>query len=337
MSNLHYYIIGNTAEGLINHLDPNLHNINQIITLSHPSSWLKTAIIKKLTEQYNQSNLEILESALGNDYLDGFIIRDQSLAFIDSRIATTSTANLNLEETFPAREQGMMEIHRLTQKAYDSFAKGLKVHDDLEEIYMNQMDFDHADQFAVNFIADLFHNIPKKEHTPHTYNRLFGTNTADGIVNVVPHLFENIKTVHYIKGRAGTGKSTFMKKIAGACTDHGFDVELYFCSFDPNSVDMVLVRDLDFCIFDSTDPHAFFPEREGEVIVDLYEELVPGTDEKYETEINDLNVRYKSYMKEGIGYLKMAGHHRDQIEDQYIKTITEADIGDAVQTIQLNL
>src|SRR5699024_12618825 len=79
------------------------------------------------------------------------------------------------------------------------------------------------------------------------------SNTSDGAVNIVPSLIHPLKNRYYLKGRAGTGKSHFMKKVMQACQRHGFDIELYHCSFDPNSVDMVLVRDLDFCIFDSTD------------------------------------------------------------------------------------
>ncbi|GGK02885.1 ATPase [Lentibacillus kapialis] len=334
MHDLHYYVTGNTAEGLVNYLDTNLHNISKIVALKHPSAALKTAIIKQLTNLRNDDDLEILQSSLGNDYLDGIIIRDKSLAFIDEAVATTSTNVVDLTESFPEKEHDLSEVNRLTQQAYDSFAEGLKIHDELENIYINQMDFDHADAFAEQFIQDLLHNVPKKNRMPHTYTRLFGTNTADGVVNVVPHLIQNIDQVYYIKGRAGTGKSVFMKKIAAACADYGRDVELYYCSFDPKSVDMVLVRDLDFCIFDSTEPHEFYPEREGEIIVDLYDEFVAaGTDEKFKSEINNTNARYKSCMKKGIHYLKEAGKERKLPEDRYMADITGDDVTQCVRSI----
>ncbi|WP_090085082.1 hypothetical protein [Lentibacillus persicus] len=330
-----YYVTGNTAEGFVNHLDTNLHHINQIIALQHPSAQLKTAMIKHIADRYKVNNIEILESSFGKDYCDGIIIREKALAFIDKRIATTFTDKVNLTETFPVKEErDSKDIDRLTQRAYDSFAEGLKIHDDLEDIYINQMDFDHADAFSQKFIDDLLNNVPEKNRNAHTYTRLFGTNTADGVVNVVPQLIDPIKHVYYIKGRAGTGKSTFMKKIAAACTNHGFDVELYYCSFDPKSIDMVLVRELDFCIFDSTDPHEFFPERDGEMTVDLYDEFVAaGTDERFATEINQTHARYKSYMKQGIHYLKKAGNIRLTHEKHYMKDISEEQIKQEVENI----
>ncbi|TMN21374.1 hypothetical protein FH966_00155 [Lentibacillus cibarius] len=334
MSHLHYYVTGNTAEGLVNHLDTNLTGIDKVIVLRHPSAKLKTAVFRGIMDRYANYNLEVLQSSFGNDYLDGIIIRNQSLAFIDESIAEANSTTIDLSDTFPASATARPNVDDLMQQAYDSFAEGLRIHDGLEEVFINQMDFNRANSFADDFIADLLKNVPKKQREPRRYHRLFGTNTADGVVNVVPHLIENIKHVYYIKGRAGTGKSVLMKKIANACLDYGFDIELYYCSFDPNSVDMVLVRDLDFCIFDSTDPHEFFPKRDGEEIIDMYEKFVaPGTDEAYATQINDLNKRYKACMKKGIQYLKEAGSYQNRWEDDYMKNITNDAITKLVQSL----
>lgn len=322
LPNLHYYVTGNTADGLVNFLDSNLNGIDQVIKLRHPSASLKTKVIQNLLEHYQNNTIEVLHSPLGSRYLDGIIIRERSLAFLDEAIVTGESTAINLEETVPTKDYpDLTDFNVLTQSAYDSFAKGLSIHDELEEVYISQMDFNHADQFTAEFISRLLTGVSKKDRTAHTFHRLFGTNTVDGVVNVVPHLKENIENVFFIKGRAGTGKSTFMKKISKACVEHGFDVEMYHCSFDSNSIDMVLVRDLDVCIFDSTDPHEFFPERDGEEIVDLYEELVtPGTDERYEAEINELNNNYKSYMKQGILYLQLAGIKFDKNEQGFSNT-----------------
>ncbi|RYG74371.1 hypothetical protein EU245_01850 [Lentibacillus lipolyticus] len=335
MTYLHYYVTGNTAEGLVNHLEKNLHFIDQVIALKHPSKALKTAVIKKLLSNYENSNLEVLQSSLANDYLDGIIIRDQSLAFIDESIARDKTTTIDLNDSFPAPATAQPDVGELLQQAYDSFAEGLKIHDGLEKIYINQMDFDRANAFAEEFIADLLENVPKKQREPRRFHRLFGTNTADGVVNVVPHLIENINHVYYIKGRAGTGKSVFMKKIVHACQDYGYDTEIYYCSFDPGSIDMVLVRDLDFCIFDSTDPHEFYPHRDGEEVIDMYEKFVaPGTDEAYAAQINDVHSRYKSCMKKGVRFLKEAGKQWRKWEDDYMKRISDDAVKNVVKSLE---
>jgi len=289
-----YYVSGNTAQGFINLLPENVAQFEHMIILKHPSEKIKTAVLNDLINKYNQKyDLEILLSPLGSNYLDGVIIREQSFGMIIDNIAVPElpgAIELDLGLFISKGENAHKEIKTNFQshikQAYESFATGLSIHDDLEEIYINEMNFDRADQLAEEFIQDLLKDKEKKERHGTEFKRMFGTNTSDGVVNVVPEITDEIANVYYIKGRAGTGKSTFMKKIAEACENNGFDVEKYYCSFDPDSVDMVLVPELDFCILDSTDPHEFNPNRDGEFIVDLYDEAVtPGTDEKYAADI----------------------------------------------------
>lgn len=85
---------------------------------------------------------------------------------------------------------------------------------------------------------------------------------------------------------------------------------------------MVIIRELGVAIFDSTDPHEYFPDREGDEIVDLYLATVtPGTDEKYAIEIKDVHKRYKDKMKEGTAYLAQAKALHDELEKYYIEAM----------------
>jgi len=328
VKNEKYYVRGNTAEGLVNYSTSNLHGIEKVIVLEHPSETLKTAILNQLIRKFEEHyQIEILLSPNGYDYLDGLIMRGKSIAVINNAVQNEDTPKV---ETFDLSKyvahslltDDFIEAKNIfqheQQSAYSNFATGLHVHDDLEAIYIAEMNFEKAEQLADTFISNLLNDDQKTEQTAHEYHRFFGTNTVDGVVNEIPHLKEKLSNVYYIKGRAGTGKSTFIKKIGMSCKQHGFDIEYYHCSFDPGSIDMLIVRDLDFCMFDSTDPHEFFPDRDTDIIVDLYEEAVtPGTDERYANEINQINAHYKSYMKTGLKHLKAAGKCLEIMEKHY--------------------
>ncbi|MEN2768710.1 hypothetical protein [Ornithinibacillus xuwenensis] len=328
-SKIGYYVSGNTAEGFVNFLPTNTTNFFHHIILKHPSHTLKSAIIQEIIHEYEPTNdIEVLYSSIGKEFLDGVIIRDKKVAIIDERIATAALngafeINLSLftkDEILSFEStDAITNIENYTQQAYEDFWKGLKVHDDLEEIYIKEMDFDRANEMADEYIQKVLKDTPNGKQDPAVFHRFFGTNTKDGVVNVVPTLLNGLTSKYFIKGRAGTGKSTFMKKIMAACNEHGYDVELYHCSFDPNSIDMVLVRDLDFCVFDSTDPHEYFPEKPGEEIIDMYKEAVTsGTDEKYATDIKRLNLDYKSFMKKGVQQLQLAGEALIALEQQVL-------------------
>lgn len=296
-----YYVTGNTAQGFIKLISSNLVGLKQTIKLESPSLKINTAILKRLIDEYkNITKIEVLKSSLSHDYLEGVILREKNTAII---------------------------VGQGDRPPVPEFAKGLAIHDELEKVYIQEMDFAKADHAADELIKKLLENAPKKQRNPHTFLRFFGTNTIDGIVNEVPHLISSLDRVYHIKGRAGTGKSTFMKKIANACLAHGLDIELYRCSFDSNSIDMVLVPYLNICLFDSTDPHEFQPtDLTREEVIDLYEIAVtPGTDEKYQNEIAKLTSHYKSYMRKGIEVLKQRGAEIVKEEEAYNISSTELD------------
>lgn len=276
-----YYVSANTAQGYVDLSASNLEGLD-IVELEGKSMKMNTEFLKQLLKNNkNQTAVEIWMSPISEQYIEGVIFREKNLAFLVERKAPFS------------------------DRVYYNFAEGLRIHDDLEKVYVDEMDFQKANKIADELIEQLLKNVPKKARTSYVFKRLLGTNTVDGVVNEVPNLTENLTYVYHIKGRAGTGKSTFVRRVASACLAHGLDLELYHCSFDPDSIDMVLIPELSICLFDSTDPHAFEVEdasREG--IIDLYEEAVnPGTDEKYADQIAELTKRYKSYMKKGLEVL----------------------------------
>ena len=83
-----------------------------------------------------------------------------------------------------------------------------------------------------------------------------GMNTADGFRWADPELFseKKLQRLYIIKGSAGSGKSTLMKKVADACSDEGYPVTRYICSSDPTSYDGILI-DGRIALIDGTAPH----------------------------------------------------------------------------------
>lgn len=322
---INYFVSGNTSKGYINYLTSNIKGIKNIIILRHHSSTLKTNVLRKLLDYYStRYKTEVIHSPIGVDHLAGLIIRKKSTAIITDAIETTvvvSTKEINLDESFNYLENEpsiYMTIQEYMNYAYSCFSEGLAIHDELEKIYIDEMNFAKANKLTTELIDKLLKDVQRKGGTPSVYHRFFGTTTADGVINVLPSIIKNLSHRVYIKGRAGTGKSVFMKKVARACINMGLDTELYHCSFDPDSLDMVLVPELSFCIFDSTNPHELTPEKPGDVVIDLYKETVePGTDEKYATQIRKITKQYKSRVNQGIDNLQCAQTLRDKVEKQF--------------------
>lgn len=82
-------------------------------------------------------------------------------------------------------------------------------------------------------------------------------NSGKGFVSFYGDIFgrETIERKYIIKGGPGTGKSSFMKKVAAFAEGKGKAVEYYRCSSDPDSLDGIVV-DQRIALIDGTSPHS---------------------------------------------------------------------------------
>ncbi|MBP1572778.1 MAG: ATPase [Oscillospiraceae bacterium] len=87
-----------------------------------------------------------------------------------------------------------------------------------------------------------------------------GSMSADGFRSDFKSEIDSDGVFTYIlKGGAGTGKSTLMKKVAAAFEDR-CEVVRYYCSSDPDSIDAVFVKQAGVIVVDGTAPHTFDPQ-----------------------------------------------------------------------------
>jgi hypothetical protein len=101
-----------------------------------------------------------------------------------------------------------------------------------------------------------------------TIRHLFpGGNTSLGFFSYYDYILPQEEAAHIfiLKGGPGTGKSTFMKKIAYEMTDRGYNVEFMHCSSDPNSLDGVVIPAARIAFIDGTSPHVVDPKNPGAV------------------------------------------------------------------------
>ncbi|WP_102347788.1 PRK06851 family protein [Bacillus sp. Marseille-P3661] len=337
---LNYYAGGNTARGFHNLYESNLQGLDRLFILKGGPGTGKSSMMKDIGEEWLNKgyDIELLHCSSDNHSIDGVIIKKLNVGIVDGTAphviepkapgVIDEYVNLGVAWDSAKLVQHKDEILKLNSKiaetfqsAYDTFWQALKVHDEWEEIYIKNMNFDEANALTEELIAKLFGEINLNKQ-PDVRRRFLGAATPEGAVDFVPNITEGLAKRYFIKGRPGSGKSTMLKKLAKSAEDRGLDVEIYHCGFDPNSLDMVIVRELGFAIFDSTAPHEYFPEKESDEIIDMYERaIVPGTDEKYAEEIKEISGRYRERMQAALSLLSDAKQLRDELESYYIEAM----------------
>ncbi|WLD93272.1 PRK06851 family protein [Alkalihalobacillus sp. AL-G] len=335
-----YYAGGNTAKGFYSLYESSLAGLDRLFILKGGPGTGKSTLMKEIGDAWNENgfDIEYLHCASDNQSIDGFILPALKVGVVDGTAphviepkapgVVEEYVNLgvawNSDLLAPYKERILElndKIDTSFQSAYANFADALAVHDEWEKIYIENMDFNKADQLTEELLEHFFAGKGLKK-TADVRHRYLGAATPEGAVDFIQNLTEDVYKRYFIKGRPGSGKSTMLKKIAAAAEDKGFDVEIYHCGFDPNSLDMVIVRELGFAIFDSTAPHEYFPDRENDEIVDMYKRTItPGTDDKYEVELEDITSRYSGKMKDAIACLARAKELHDELEQYYIEAM----------------
>ena len=90
-----------------------------------------------------------------------------------------------------------------------------------------------------------------------------GSNTCRGFHGYFAELLpaNDMRRVYILKGGPGVGKSTLMRRVGAAWEKQGRQVEYYWCSGDPGSLDAVVA---DGCmLMDGTSPHVVDPVLPG--------------------------------------------------------------------------
>lgn len=330
-----FYASGNTARGFTSLFEPSLQGLKHLILVEGGLAQEKASLFREIGDRLVSDGYDAwyIHCASDNNSLDGLVFPGLKVGIVDAtapreihpKLPEEALQYVNLSDSFDtaqlfiqrsAIENLKKDIALTYERAYSGFAEALRIHDDWEAVYIANMDFQAADRLTSDLIRMLFQDRRHDKESREDH-RFLGAATPEGAVDFVPGLTEGLKR-YFIKGRPGSGKSTMLKKIASAGTERGFDVEIYHCGFDPNSLDMIIVRELGFAIFDSTAPHEYFPDQPTDELIDMYDHCIkPGTDEEHSETIRVIKDQYSAKMKESIQYLAQAKALQDELEQVY--------------------
>ncbi|MGX9133938.1 PRK06851 family protein [Rummeliibacillus sp. JY-2-4R] len=337
---LHYFAGGNTSKGFYSLFENNISLLEKVFILKGGPGNGKSTLMKNIANQIQEKgyDVEYIHCSSDSNSIDGVIFPSLKIGLIDGTAPHVIEPNvpgaieeyvnlgsvwdvIQLRDNKESIKQLIDEKKNAYESAYHSFADALAVHDEWESIYISNMDYTKLNNLTDELKSLYFGEISLNK-TSNVRHRFLGAATPSGAVDFVPNLTEDIRKRYFLKGRPGSGKSTLLKKLAQAAESKGFDVEIYHCGFDPNSLDMLIFRELGIAIFDSTAPHEYFPSREGDEIIDLYNIALPkGTDELYEEQITEISARYREKMNEGTAYLAQAKIAHEQLEALYIESV----------------
>ncbi|HET7580084.1 MAG TPA: PRK06851 family protein [Bacillales bacterium] len=337
----HYYAGSNSSQGFYSFYEEALKGLDPLFILKGGPGTGKSTLIKQVGDAFEKEGWEIefLHCSSDNDSLDGVIIPKLNSGIVDG------TAPHVVDPKYPGavdrivnlgdcRDDSLLVTHKkeiieLTDsisetfsKAYDLFASAKKAHDDMEALYLSAMDFGKADEVTEDLIQKIFAESLEAEQNPAVRHLFFGAATPKGPVHFIDNLTDGLNKRYIVKGRAGSGKSTMMKKVGRYAEEKGLSVQYFHCAFDPESCDMVVIPSLSTAVLDGTAPHVIDPSRTNDEVVDMFELCI---DTNIETdraeELRAAETPYKTLMNQGTDLLMEAKQKHDQLETFYIQAM----------------
>lgn len=331
---LKYFTDANSGIGYVNIQGENLSGIDNIYHLESPNTKVVDRVLNVLLSIVESQKIiyELVYSAFSPDELAGIIMREKSVAFVSGPNSVNGAQIIDLSSMYDEDIvfKNSNTIAQMTlgmavsyQKAHGHLAAALEIHDEWERFFQQRMDFEAAQKFQEEFIVEFFESaIPASTKVPVVAKRFFGAFSSDGLVEFIPELTDDLKR-YLIKGQPGTGKSTFMRGILAKALELGYDVDEYQCSLDPESLDMIVIPELDVCFFDATAPHEYEASRPRDEIIDLYRDFTTAVtvEEAAADTVTDIAKRYYEQIDLAKTALKNATAVRNMINDLYNEAV----------------
>lgn len=165
-----------------------------------------------------------------------------------------------------------------------------------------------------------------------------GSNTPAGFYSYYDYILNSREAnrIIVLKGGPGTGKSSFMRRVAARLTELGYDTELLHCSSDPNSLDGVCAREIGFLILDGTAPHIVDPKAPGAVdeIINLGDCWNADRIRQRKEAIIQTNEAISGCFARAYNYLSAAKSLQNQIEHDYLSATNPDGVKAELETLK---
>lgn len=215
-------------------------------------------------------------------------------------------------------QQLVNEMEKDTGRAYSLLREAELAKEKLKGNWLPDLDLERLDALVQKLAKEILDGQPGERH-------FFGsTVSSQGLVSFIDELSEHCRKRYILKGPPGSGKSTVLAAIGTRAAQRGYLVEYYHNGLNPDSLDMVIITNLQVALIDgeginlSAGPY--------DTIIDTGEcvDLKPGDDNA--PEINDTRRTLESLLLDAAETLRDAESHRKRLQKLYTRAMDFSEV-----------
>ena len=140
-------------------------------------------------------------------------------------------------------------------------------------------------------------------------------------INVKADSVKGEEKRYILTGHPGTGKSSFLKKVALEAESRGLNLEVFHCPMNIEKIDHIIIKDLNIGFITSVKPHILGNLKDTDEILDFDEGLIKSKLKGYEETINYDNFIKWDLLQKAVKSLEETKMVHDDLEKCYIENM----------------
>lgn len=216
-------------------------------------------------------------------------------------------------------------ISRYFQAAYYSLKEAKNAMDEWEFYLEPCQNWNSIDLLRYKVEKDLFKALPKGSGKS---RHLFAWgHTPQGRTQYIDTLVHGLKTLYLLKGQPGTGKSTFLAKIADRAQMMGISLEVYHSTLEPEKIDLIILPELETALVITSEHYSYTPEFNGALVeLDFDSSVDLAALQLYTEDIDSCRARINQSLERAHLNSNRAKKLHDLMETYYIPAMNFEEI-----------
>ncbi|HBM79407.1 MAG: PRK06851 family protein [Clostridiales bacterium] len=342
------FLGGNTSRGFYSFYYNNIlpqEEANRIFIIKGGPGIGKSTFMKKIAAQMLMRgyDVEYLQCSSDNNSLDGIVIPEIKVALVDGTSphivdpvnpgAVDEIINLgkywNVSKLEAAKSE-IININKRTSRLFNisySLLKEAKVAYDEWKSYIKEIiDSTRYNELLKTLEDNVFNTAGYNFESKPCYRHLFASAiTPQGLKNYIDTLINAGMKSYAVEGEPGSGVKEMIAMIAQDAEKRGLSAELFHCPFEPEYIDMVIIKDINTVILNTSKPlHYNVQKVDGLRIEDRINLNVCIKGElinEYKEDMEDAKKRFYALIAKAIEHLYMAKTAHDAMERYYIPSM----------------
>lgn len=261
---------GNTSSGFFSYHDNIIDkDRNMLYILKGMPGGGKSSLMKEIGENAIKegNSVEFHHCPSDPNSIDGVVINELGIGIVDGtaphiidpvypglidKIIDLGTnidselLSLYKDELFMAKDKNKAAYRR----AFNYFKSSKPIYDEIESINKDSVDFSGVNKLTKNAIERIFSNEPTNSSISgfkvrHLFSSAY---TPEGLVDYTSTIIDGVKDRYFLNGNIGTGKTTFLNRIAEQASIRNFHIEIFHNPLVPTKIDSLYIKELNTII-----------------------------------------------------------------------------------------